>query len=327
MSKLAVVVVSIAKGRPSLAIGNVLGSTIANILGAFSLGLIFYKRNGDCHTQPIFEQSSTIYSLVLLVVTILVSALLVFGHYMRWRAVGVVFIILFGVYVASISYLIRRGITKAPEDDSDSDSDTSSEDGEGEDTLDDEGQAVQGGRRGSRTLPYQATSSTPLLQRPTPSARERPSLARHVAKLSLGFLAVLISGYVLSEATSNIVDATGMSDVLAGVVILSIATTIPEKFIAVLSGHKGHGDVMLANTVGSNIFLLTLCIGIIWTTSNGSYRGEEVATVEIGVMLASAALLFVTVLLQGRWMRGIGGIMLVGYVVFLVLEFTSIHKI
>jgi Ca2+/Na+ antiporter len=82
-------VASLARGRGSLALGNVVGSTIANILGAFSLGLIFYK-SPVVDRGPVFEKSSIIYSLALLLVTTLASVLLAFGRHISWRAVGVV---------------------------------------------------------------------------------------------------------------------------------------------------------------------------------------------------------------------------------------------
>ncbi len=82
--------------------------------------------------------------------------------------------------------------------------------------------------------------------------------------LAAGFVAILLSSHVLSKAATSLVDQHGISADLFGVVILSIATTTPEKFISALSGYKGHMGIMMAHTVGSNIFLLTLCIGIIW---------------------------------------------------------------
>jgi Ca2+/Na+ antiporter len=67
--QLAVVVASMARGRSSLAIGNIIGAAIPNILGAFFLGLLFYERG-----KPIeFDRSSRIYSLFLLVLTTFVT--------------------------------------------------------------------------------------------------------------------------------------------------------------------------------------------------------------------------------------------------------------
>ena len=231
---------------------------------------------------------------------------------------------LFGVYIASISYLIHKGIAAAPEEmsdsDSDSDSDTSDEDNDESRPL-----------RGAQASAYGSVDDN---SHPPPPAellaRARRSVPRgipyHIGLLLAGFLAIVISGYVLSIAVANLVDEFGISDVLAGMVILSIATTIPEKFVAFLSGYKGHGDILLANAVGSNIFLLTLCLGIIWTGSDGTYRGGEIAPSEVAVMLGSAALLAVAVAMQGRFARPLGWLMLLLYIAFIVLEFTVIHR-
>ena len=419
LSQLAVVVVSVIRNRSSLAIGNVVGSAIANILGAFSLGLLFYKKTSN--HQTLFERSSIIYSVALLVVTVMASALLAFGRRIDWRAAGGAFIALFAVYLVSISWLIAKGITKAPEgsdtssdtDSIDSDVDTASIAIEDEDHVEDEVQSdrreplqapvpdvwgdtniagaglalrpLTKGRprktkevrsegnheenstspsmrndsnlhriaeddtihappmtgaeesislsvRRRRGLPsgeaHEGTSSlSSTVTSPVASRKQPRGMAYHFVMLGIGFIAIVLSGFVLSNAASNIVDEFGISDVLAGVVILSIATTIPEKFVAVLSGYKGHMDIMLANTVGSNIFLLTLCIGIVWVATGGEYNCGDVVPAEIGVMFGSTVALALTVLLQGRFARIIGAVLLSCYIAFIVLEFTVIHKV
>ena len=55
------------------------------------------------------------------------------------------------------------------------------------------------------------------------------SVKYHIGLLVLGFLASLLSSYVLSHAASNLGGEVGLLDVLFGVVILSIATTLPES--------------------------------------------------------------------------------------------------
>ena len=118
-------VLSVAQHRSSLALGNIVGSTISNILGAFSLGLLFHK-NSD---EVVFDKSSKIYSLLLLVLTAVISALVAFGHRIVSRAVGAVAIGLFVVYILSIAWTIYKGLITAPEasdsDSSDDDSDSS----------------------------------------------------------------------------------------------------------------------------------------------------------------------------------------------------------
>lgn len=157
--------------------------------------------------------------------------------------------------------------------------------------------------------------------------RSQHGLKNHIGFLLLGFLSICLSGYVLSHASTTISDEIGTSDVLFGIVILSIATTLPEKFIAVLSSFRGHTGILVANTVGSNIFLLALCMGIVWVVTAGEFDAGSVNAAEVGAMMGSTLALTATVWFGAKWIRWIGGSMLVAYVVFLVLELTLIRKV
>lgn len=94
-------VISVARKRSSLAIRNIVGSAISNILGAFSLGLIVY-RNPD-HRQIALERRSTVYCIALFTVTSVVSSILAFGNEVKWKIAAGSFINLFVVYLPSIS--------------------------------------------------------------------------------------------------------------------------------------------------------------------------------------------------------------------------------
>ena len=108
-----------------------MGSSISNILGAFSLGLIFYPGNVT------FGRSSKIYTTLLLALT---SFLVLFIAFLEplGRLGGLVLVLFFIIYVPSIAWAIYKGIVTAPED-SDSDDDTESNDSAcGSDSSDEE---------------------------------------------------------------------------------------------------------------------------------------------------------------------------------------------
>jgi Ca2+/Na+ antiporter len=290
-----------------LAIGNVIGSSISNILGAFSLGLIF--RQGDGPAQ--FDRSSRIYSALLLALTTLIMPVsFVTKEKTASVAFGGALIAIFAVYVASVGYAISRGTLSAPED-SDSDSDSDSE----SDSSSDAGSVREAPRETDALLPQpQATSRRP-----------RRSVAYHVGQLVLGFLAVSLAGFVLSCASINIADATGISDILFGIVVLAIATTLPEKLIAFMSGRRGYVGILTANTAGSNIFLLSLCLGIILVGTPGVSDGDGINLIELAVLWASTVGFTFAVWFGGRFDRWIGNLLLVGYIAFIVAEFTVVH--
>lgn len=295
--KLAVVVITIAKKRSSLALANVVGSSIGNILGAFSLGLLFHK--GD----PRFDKSSRLYSLALLLITTAVSVPLLFDHIPNGHILGIVLVVTFAIYVTSIAWTISRGIMAAPVG-SDSDSDSESE--EDSTSSDDE--------PGERTA---------LVKRPAGQLRRPRPLLYHVGMLLLGFGAVLLSSFVLSNAAVAIVDAFGVSDILFGMVFLSIATTLPEKFIAAVSGAKGQIGITVANTVGSNIFLLTLCLGVALISTHGNFDAGSVSKGEIAWLWGSAAFMTANVWLAGGRTKLAGLLMLLAYAGFLAFEIVT----
>ena len=84
--ELAVVAFSIARGRKSLALGNVVGSAISNILGAFSLGLLFSSTAGEGLS---FDASSKRYTVLQLIITILAAISLGLREHLHLQAVGI----------------------------------------------------------------------------------------------------------------------------------------------------------------------------------------------------------------------------------------------
>ena len=232
------VVAAILQHRTPLALGNVMGSTISNILGAFSLGLLFYPQGLE------FDRSAKLYSALLFVVTTLFVVLAFFNQLNQ--IVGGVLIAIFGLYIVSIIYAIYKGVASPPElSDSDSDGESiDSEDGE-------------------------FVNHAPLIENEhTPSSadkgsRRSRSLPYHTFQLILGFISLSLSGYILSHSAVTIADSLHLSGTVFGLTVVSFATTLPEKLVAIFSGSRGHGGIMAATTAGSNIFLLTLCVGAV----------------------------------------------------------------
>jgi Ca2+/Na+ antiporter len=309
-------------------------------LGAFSLGLLFHSSNDAIE----FDNSAKIYSALSLALTTFATFVVYFAQAGLWKAFGGILIALFVVYIGSVVWAISKGRMKAPELSDDEDSDES----------DGEGAIVREAAAATSAWAEEDGEETPLLngdpdppaedsrapeQQPEPEsgivsqhAHHGHSLLYHVGFLVLGFVCLTLASYVLSHSASSLTTALGISDVLFGVIILSIATTLPEKFVAVLAGHRGHRGILVANTVGSNMFLLSLCLGIVMLHTGGEFderkgRGN-VNVVELGVLWVSSLTFAATVWLgTGKWSKWIGSVMLGCYVVFLVLEFVIVRSV
>ena len=304
------IIASLSKGHSSLALGNAVGSSISNILGAFSLGLLFQT------SIPTFDTSSKIYTTTLLLFTSAITALALAG--LLGKAVGGVLIASFGIYLVSIGWGIYRGALTPAEL---SDSDDSESDDESDASSTDVESSPTGGEQS------RPTEVAPLLsnsgKRPRISNHKPQSLAFHLVQVLMGFFALCISGYILSVSASALADALHLSGTIIGLTILSFATTLPEKFVAVFSGSRGHAGILVANTVGSNIFLLTLCLGIILVSTGGVFD-SDINKFELLSMWVSSAMLFIVVFLGSR--RWMGALLLLMYLAFLVFEFTLYRR-
>lgn len=252
-----------------------------------------------------FDRAAQIYTSILFALTTGFAALDLLGN--LDRAVGGAFVTLFAVYLFSIGYAIYRGVLDAQDED----------EGEDEDPIaNDEEQTVP------ENVP---TETSALIESPQPLAPPRKcSLTYHVIQLVVGFLALSLSGYVLSHSAASLADSLNLSGTVLGVTVLAFATTLPEKFVAVMSGARGHGGIVVANTAGSNIFLLTLCLGITFLAGNQDDLSCSFESFEILVTWAASAIFFLIVFLgSNRW---VGALLLMLYVAFLVLEFTVFRR-
>lgn len=255
-----------------------------------------------------FDSAAQVYTSILFALTTIFAALALFGHLNR--AVGGTLIALFVLYLFSIGYAIYRGVLDAPDDPDEDDEDD-------EDPLtNDEEQAV---------LEQVPTETSALIQSTRPPAPlKQHSLTYHVVQLILGFLSLSLSGYVLSHSAASLADSLNLSGTVLGVTILAFATTLPEKFVAVMSGARGQEGIVVANTAGSNIFLLTLCLGITFLAGNQDELAGSFEPFEILVTWAASAIFFLIVFLgSNRW---VGALLLVLYIAFLVSEFTVFRR-
>lgn len=162
--------------------------------------------------------------------------------------------------------------------------------------------------------------------------RQRRRLWSRVALLIWSSLCLSLAGYLLSSTTASLAELWGLADSSLGLTLLSSATTLPEKLVAFKSGSRQQTGVLVANTVGSNVFLGSLVLGIVWLAQgrvelgdngSGPDSGDDIARaggVDALVLLGSSLALTLVVWL-GAFKRWIGVLMLLSYVAYVVSVF------
>jgi cation:H+ antiporter len=77
---------------------------------------------------------------------------------------------------------------------------------------------------------------------------------------TVGLALLVISSRLLVVGAVNIAMALGVSELIIGLTIVAIGTSLPELAAAVMSALKGHSDIAIGAIVGSNVFNLLVVL-------------------------------------------------------------------
>ena len=103
-------------------------------------------------------------------------------------------------------------------------------------------------------------------------------------ELLSGLVLLLISAQVLVWGATEIATLMGISELVVGLTVVAIGTSLPELAASVTSALKGHHDIALGNVVGSNIFNLLAVLSMPGLVAPGALDGT-VITRDYPVML------------------------------------------
>lgn len=147
-----------------------------------------------------------------------------------------------------------------------------------------------------------------------PSAEAMP-LKRAVFWLVAGLLVLIASSRLLVWGAVSIAQSLGISDLIIGLTIVAVGTSLPELASSVMAARKGEHDIALGNILGSNLFNTLAVVGIAGSIAPMS-PAPEVLTRDIAVMASLTVALFVFGYgwrRAGRINRLEGGLLLAAY--------------
>lgn len=80
--------------------------------------------------------------------------------------------------------------------------------------------------------------------------------------LIVGFALLIKGANFFVDGSSNIARLLRVPPILIGLTIVAFGTSSPEATVSIIAALEGNADVAVGNVVGSNIFNLTLVVGI-----------------------------------------------------------------
>lgn len=125
----------------------------------------------------------------------------------------------------------------------------------------------------------------------------------------LGLLLLPISANILVDSAVRIAQYFGMSDLVIGLTIIAIGTSLPELAASVAGALKGEDDMAVGNIIGSNIFNLLAVMGIP-ALLNPSYISPLAMSRDFSVMFGLSMLLLVIALQKKRRISRFSGLIL-----------------
>ncbi|MBB99910.1 MAG: sodium:proton exchanger [Rhodobacteraceae bacterium] len=238
-------------GLPGIAIGNVVGSNVANVL--LVLGMPALIASTSCR-----EKGATRNSIFMVVITLVFIGMCF--HSPIGRLDGAILLMLLGVFFWESVRATRNhraanghGSTAATAINGDDEDDAEVD------------------------LPFDEVDGVP----------ENPALA--IMFIALGLIGLPLGAHFTVEGASALARSWGVSDAVIGLTVVALGTSLPELVTSLVAAVRGHTAVALGNVIGSNIFNILAIMGVTAAFVPLAVP-QEVLKLDLWVMLTSALL-------------------------------------
>ena len=138
--------------------------------------------------------------------------------------------------------------------------------------------------------------------------------------IAAGVILLFLGGHLTVDGAVNLAETLGLSQLVIGVVIVAIGTSLPELITSIIAIAKKQTDIGVGNIVGSNIYNILLILGV-----SSAIVGIPVSTDVFSnyyIMIAFSLVLFIGFRKSIPRFVGIGlTIAFVAYLVSLLLNF------
>ncbi len=139
--------------------------------------------------------------------------------------------------------------------------------------------------------------------------------------LLMGLILLIASSRLLVYGSVGIASSLGVPDIIIGLTIVAVGTSLPEFASSIIAARKGESDIALGNVIGSNLFNTMAVVGLAGLIAPLKVE-RDVLMRDLPVMVFFTLLLFVMgygFRGKGRINRVEGGILMLGYVAYLVV--------
>lgn len=153
--------------------------------------------------------------------------------------------------------------------------------------------------------------------------------------LLIGIVLLVAGSRSLVDGAVDIAKALGISELIIGLTIVSIGTSLPELATSIIAAFKGEQDIAVGNIIGSNLFNLLAVLGLTsFISPNGLPASDHVIYFDLIFMMATA-IACLPIFFTGHKISRFEGLCFVvfylAYMIYTILysqesEFLSLYK-
>lgn len=136
----------------------------------------------------------------------------------------------------------------------------------------------------------------------------------------IGFVFLVLGADVLVKGCSNIAKKFHIPEVIIGLTIVAIGTSMPEIIITIDSAVAGHADLIIGNAIGSNLCNILLILGLI-----SLIRPVEIENETKRIHIPAAIISTILVMIIGNGLLGTGKFIITKIEGFILLGLSIIY--
>lgn len=124
------------------------------------------------------------------------------------------------------------------------------------------------------------------------SPAEKVSIVKSLAWLFVGLALLIGSSRMLVWGAIYMAHWLGVSDLLIGLTIVAVGTSLPELASSIAAARRGENDLAVGNVIGSNVFNTLVVVGIAAVIAPIKAMDPEVMSRDVPIMTGLTLLLF-----------------------------------
>jgi len=144
-----------------------------------------------------------------------------------------------------------------------------------------------------------------------------------IVNIVIGLILLTAGATLLVSGASDVARSLGVSEVVIGLTVVAIGTSLPELFALVISTSKGSAGIGLGNVIGSNIINVLGVLGLGLMLMPLSIDRSEMDWVTIGTFAAASFYLLYAMLFRSGLTRLDGAGLFAAFVLFTWLSYTK----